>query len=102
MNIDGSIASQLYGSALSATRPGADGVLEGGGGSFAEALEAAARDMMSTIREGERTAQAAMEGKADVQSVVEALAATDLALQTAVTLRDQVVEAYRELLRMPV
>lgn len=41
------------------------------------------------------------EGKVDTQGVVEALSQTEMALQTAVTVRDQVVSAYQELLRMP-
>jgi flagellar hook-basal body complex protein FliE len=34
--------------------------------------------------------------------MVEALTATELALQTAVAVRDRVVEAYQEVLRMPI
>jgi flagellar hook-basal body complex protein FliE len=34
--------------------------------------------------------------------MVQALAETELAIETAVTLRDKVVEAYQEILRMPV
>ena len=43
-----------------------------------------------------------MTGRADAHSVVSALAASELAVQTAVTMRDKVVEAYQEILRMPV
>jgi len=45
---------------------------------------------------------AGLAGRADPQAVVEALAATELAVQTAVAVRDKVVEAYQEILRMPV
>jgi flagellar hook-basal body complex protein FliE len=34
--------------------------------------------------------------------MVMALAQTELAVETAVTIRDRVVEAYQEILRMPV
>ncbi len=54
------------------------------------------------LRQGEETAKAGLVGKADTLSVVEALAATELAVETAVTVRDRVVEAYQEILRMPV
>ena len=37
-----------------------------------------------------------------VHSLVEALATSELAVETAVTLRNKVVEAYQEILRMPV
>ena len=39
---------------------------------------------------------------ADPHALVQALADTELAVQTAVSVRDRVVEAYLEILRMPV
>ncbi|MFN3936835.1 MAG: flagellar hook-basal body complex protein FliE [Gemmobacter sp.] len=56
----------------------------------------------SVLSRGEELAKAAMTGRADAHSLVEALAATELAVETAVTIRDKVVEAYQEILRMPV
>ena len=41
-------------------------------------------------------------GGADPHALVQALAQTELAVQTAVAVRDKVVEAYQEILRMPV
>lgn len=61
-----------------------------------------ATDYVQTLQKGEETAQKGLVGKADAHSVVEALAATELAVQTAVTVRDRIVEAYQEILRMPV
>ena len=40
-------------------------------------------------------------GAVDAQSGVEAISQAEMALQTAVTVRDRVVGAYQELLRMP-
>ncbi|MCV2867054.1 flagellar hook-basal body complex protein FliE [Defluviimonas sp. WL0002] len=60
-------------------------------GSFAEALSS-----------NESVAMQAMTGGADPHALVEALAQTELAVETAVTLRNKVVEAYQEILRMPV
>lgn len=65
-------------------------------------LGAAARSFMETLQRGEDTAVQGLAGKADMQSVVTALASTEIAVQTAVTMRDKVVEAYQEILRMPV
>jgi len=61
-----------------------------------------ARDFAATLREGEDTAVAAMTGEADPHALVQALVQTELAVETAVTVRDRVVEAYQEILRMPV
>jgi len=98
MKINPLAATDLYGRAREATR--ADSPDNGAG--FADALTNALNDMRSTIQEGERAATAAMAGKGDVQSVVEALAATEMVLETVVVVRDKVVEAYQEILRMPV
>ena len=65
-------------------------------------LRAAVAEFTSTLQQGEETAKSAMTGKADPHALVQALSATELAVETAVTLRDRVVEAYQEILRMPV
>jgi len=54
------------------------------------------------VVKSEQTAAAFMTGQADPHSVVEAIASAELAVETAVTLRNRVVEAYQELLRMPI
>lgn len=59
-------------------------------------------DFRAAIQQAEDTAiQTAVTG-ADPHAMVEALANAELVLDTAVTIRDKVVEAYQELLRMPV
>ena len=65
-------------------------------------IHALARDFASTLAEGEATAKAAMVGDADPHALVTALAQTELAVETAVSVRNRVVEAYQEILRMPV
>ena len=47
-------------------------------------------------------ATAAMTGDADPHALVQALAQSELAVETVVALRNKVVEAYQEILRMPV
>jgi flagellar hook-basal body complex protein FliE len=71
-------------------------------GSFGETAATAARDFAETLRSAERTAQDAMVGKADPHALVEALSQSELAVEAAVAVRDRVVEAYQEILRMPV
>ena len=67
-----------------------------------EAVGRFAAEFAGALQEGEQIAQDGLTGKADPHSVVEALAATEIAVQTAVTVRDKVIEAYQEILRMPV
>ena len=97
MDIRATLASQLYGQTRVAARP-EPVVSETPGQAFA----AAGADFMETLRSSEETVKAGLAGRADPQAVVEALAATELAVQTAVAVRDKVVEAYQEILRMPV
>ncbi|MEM9429023.1 MAG: flagellar hook-basal body complex protein FliE [Pseudomonadota bacterium] len=96
MQIPSHVASQLYSDAQSATRPTPE--TPEGGNTFASL----AADFMAAMRQAEVTATGGLTGRSDPQAVVEALAATEIAVQTAVTVRDRVVEAYQEILRMPV
>jgi flagellar hook-basal body complex protein FliE len=98
MEIPTHIASQLYANAQAAARP----AVGGGGGGFETSFAELAANFLQSMRRGEETAKQGMLGKADAHSVVEALAATEVAVQTAVSVRDRVVEAYQEILRMPV
>ncbi len=66
------------------------------------AIGRAAKDFAETLANSEKVAQQAMLGSADPHALVEALANSQLAVETAVTVRDRVVEAYQEILRMPV
>ena len=95
MDIRSSIAAQQY----AATRPATAAKPSPGG---ANGLGKAAEDFAQTLRDGEQTALSAMSGGADSHALVQALAQTELAVETAVTVRDKVVEAYQEILRMPV
>jgi len=96
MEMNSAIAAQSYSFARPATAPRPETA------SPQDLLSQAAGSFAQTLKQGEETAIAAMTGQADAHSLVQALAATELAVETAVTLRDRVVEAYQEILRMPV
>ena len=59
-------------------------------------------EFAQNLRASEETVKSGLTGKADAHSVVAALASMEMAVETAVTVRDKVVEAYQEILRMPV
>ncbi len=65
-------------------------------------LNAAASDFTEILRETEATAEATLVNGSDPHVLVEALAQSKVAVEAAVTIRNKVVEAYREILRMPV
>jgi len=95
MDITAINAAQNYGAARPLTAPDANA---DAGNAFARI----AQDFLTTMQNGEATANATMAGTADAHSLVQALAQTELAIETAVTVRNKVVEAYQEILRMPV
>lgn len=95
MDIRTTLATQLYGQTRVAARP--EPAQTAG-----QAFAAAGTDFLETLRSGEEVVKAGLAGRADPQAVVEALAATEMAVRTAVAVRDKVVEAYQEILRMPV
>jgi len=56
------------------------------------------------VKIGERSEQLTIQGineRADVSQVVTAVAEAELTLQTVVTVRDKVLEAYKDIIRMP-
>jgi len=87
-----------------ARMPAAPGPLAGPGTGIdpGTGLAAAASEFMAVLDRHEGTARAAMTGGADPHALVEALASSQLAIETVATLRDRVVEAYQEILRMPI
>ena len=96
MDVRTSVAAQIYAKARSAAAPNPQpGGAEAGFAKFVQSFA-------DTIATGEQTAKSAMMGKADPQALVMALANSQLAVETVSTLRDKVVEAYQEILRMPV
>ena len=57
---------------------------------------------MAALDQVDQTAVEAMTGKADTHLLVQRVAEAELALETVVAVRDKVVEAWQDILRMPV
>ncbi|MEM9169273.1 MAG: flagellar hook-basal body complex protein FliE [Pseudomonadota bacterium] len=104
MDVNAFNAARAYGAAKQTLRPEAEKKPQAEGSGDAEFKKAAdfVKEMGAAVAEGEQKAADFMVGKADPHSVVEALASAELAVETAVTVRNRVVEAYQELMRMPV
>jgi flagellar hook-basal body complex protein FliE len=69
---------------------------------FAQTMASMAADAIATIKTGETTAVAGMQGKAPLQQVVQAVMQADQSLRTVVAVRDKVVGAYQEISRMQI
>lgn len=71
-------------------------------GSQANPVAEGVSTFKDALKEAEQAAMQTAVSGADPHAMVEALAQAELVLDAAVTVRDKVVEAYQELLRMPV
>ncbi len=96
MDVRSTFAAQSYAQARTAAAP-EPGTAESGSNpaQFADAFTGA-------LENAEATARAAMTGGADPHALVQALASSQLAVETVATVRDRMVEAYQEILRMPI
>ncbi|MFC7051852.1 flagellar hook-basal body complex protein FliE [Hansschlegelia quercus] len=87
----------------SATTGGGAAAAQKAGGGFGEMLEKSLAGMAEQGRATDAQAmQAVTGGKSDVVDVVTAVAESELALDTLVSVRDKVIAAYEEIMRMPI
>ena len=62
----------------------------------------AAEDFAQVMAQADKASVGAMTGATETHALVQSIAEAELALETVVAMRDKVVEAYQEILRMPV
>jgi flagellar hook-basal body complex protein FliE len=72
------------------------------GKSFADVLGDVAAGAEDEGLKAEKLSAAALLGKADYTEVITAVANADVALQTVVTVRDKIIGAYQDILKMPI
>lgn len=87
------------GLAAPAAAPAAAGGLDGGFGQMVENLVA---DAAGSMRAAEAASAAQVAGKGDLIDVVTAIGAAETALDTVVAVRDRVVNAYTDIMRMQI
>lgn len=76
------------------------GVAAGGG--FDNLLKAELQNAVGALQRGEQTSIAGVTGTASIQEVVEAVTEAELTLQKVTAVRDRVITAYQEIMRMPI
>jgi flagellar hook-basal body complex protein FliE len=69
---------------------------------FAQMVKDGVTGVLDKGQVAETTATQMVAGKADVVDVVTAVAETEVALETMVSVRDRVISAYEEIMRMPI
>lgn len=69
---------------------------------FADMLTSVMGDMTQTSRAAETQMTAAVQGQGSLIDVVTAVSSAEASLETVMAVRDQVISAYQEILRMPI
>ena len=72
------------------------------GSSFGDILGGVIKDAMQSGKEAEAKATGLMQGKGDLVDVVSAVNSAEMSLETVVAIRDKVIAAYQDILRMPI
>ena len=79
---------------------GAEAATSGGG--FADILKSAMTDAMKASKNAETQMAHQVQGKAQLVDVVTAVSSAESSLETVMAIRDQVISAYQEIMRMPI
>lgn len=72
------------------------------GANFGDLIKKATINSIDAMRDGEKASAEAVIGSADLTDVVQAVTAAELTLQTVVAVRDRMLNAYQEIMRMPI
>jgi flagellar hook-basal body complex protein FliE len=72
------------------------------GGGFGDMLNSAITSVQNAGTGAEQAITNATLGKGDMVDVVTAVAAAEASLQSVVAVRDQVIKAYQDIMRMPI
>lgn len=105
MSIGAFDAVSAYGRVLGATKPPAIAETESPtdvGGGFGGMVEKLVTDAAGSMRSAETASAKQVAGKGDLIDVVTAIGAAETALDTVVAVRDRMVNAYSEIMRMQI
>jgi len=97
-------AAKAYATAQKAmaTEPGAGAEAMSPGGGFGDILKNAMADVMKSSKNAETQMVNQVQGKAQLVDVVTAVSSAEQSLETVMAIRDQVISAYQEIMRMPI
>ena len=84
-------------------QPGGNGGKEGGeGADFANLLAQSVQSVVDAGRKSDQLSMDMINGKANVVDVVTAVSNTEIMVESMVAVRDRVISAYEEIMRMPI
>ena len=74
----------------------------GGGQDFSSFMKEASENSIETLKSGEAMSMKGITGNADLNDVVSAINSAESTLQLVTTIRDKMIQAYQEVMRMPI
>lgn len=95
-------AAGAYARVQSGNLGAASGTGAGAGAGFGDALGRAMQGVVDSGHQADAQSMQAIAGGGNLTEVVTAVSRAELALQSAVAIRDRVVQAYQDVMRMPI
>ena len=74
----------------------------GAGQDFSSFMKDATENSIETLKAGEAMGMKGITGNADLNDVVSAINSAESTLQLVTTIRDKMIQAYQEVMRMPI
>ncbi len=103
MTVNFSQAAATYVRAANQAAAGATGARPGPTGqNFADLVERTLGDAVGAGRAAEHASIQAVANQADLNDIVTAVTNAEVALETVVAIRDRVIQAYQDIIRMPI
>jgi flagellar hook-basal body complex protein FliE len=94
--------AKAYAATQNQASAGIGGAAPAAEGGFGELLKSAMSDAVQASRKAETQMVNQVQGKAELIDVATAISAAEASLETVMAVRDQVISAYQEIMRMPI
>jgi flagellar hook-basal body complex protein FliE len=102
MNSAALLAAKAYGAASGGVAPSTGPAIADTNFNFSAMLAQQVSSTVEATKAAETQAAQAVTGKAEMVDVVTAVAAAEVQMETMLAFRDQAIQAYQEIMRMPI
>lgn len=96
------VAARAYGAAIKQSQQLGDTASVEGKPDFGQMLKGVMEQTLHTTQNAESMMAQQQAGKAELIDAVTAVASAETSLQSVIAIRDQVISAYQEIMRMPI
>ena len=104
MSVDSIHAAEIYAQVAKAAgvAPQTESVGETARPDFSQLVKTALETTAASLEAGDAAAASVATGNASLVDVVTAVSAAEVSLEAAIAVRNRIIEAYQEILRMPI